>query len=360
MSLTQSLSRGILRSPALAALTSPHGVDRYLEVVNPMWAVNEVRARVVQVHQETDDVTTLTLRPTNTWRGFRAGQHVLLGVEIDGSRRTRCFSISSAESPVAEKSDFTITVRGHDEGLVSKHLARRAEPGLVVHLSQAEGEFTLPVNSPDRLLMISGGSGITPVMSMLRTLVETGYAGHVTFLHYSQSPERTIFADELAEIADQQDNIDLTVVHTRRGGQRFDEAQLKALAPDYAATDTFACGPAGLVKQVQEIYEGNDRLKVEYFKTSTINTDLNETTGNVSFAASGKQAENTGATLLEQAEALGLAPAFGCRMGVCFTCTSRKTEGTVRNVVTGVESSLPDEEIQICVSTPVGDCVVAV
>ena len=372
MSLTQNLSRGILRSPALAALTSPHGVDRYLEVVNPMWAVNEVRARVVRIHQETDDVTTLTLRPTSTWRGFRAGQNVLLGVEIDGSRRTRCFSISSAQTSNAQTSnaqtsnaqrggdyEFTITVRGHDAGLVSKHLAHRAEPGLVVHLAQAEGEFTLPANLPDRMLMISGGSGITPLMSMLRTLVGTGYDGHVTFLHYSQSPEQTIFADELAEIAERQDNIDLTVVHTRHGGQRFGEAQLKALAPDYAVTDTFACGPAGLIQQVQEIFEDNDRLKVEYFKTSTINADPHDATGNIRFAAAEKQAKNTGATLLEQAEALDLAPAFGCRMGVCFTCTSRKVEGTVRDVVTGAESSLPDEDIQICVSTPVGDCVVA-
>jgi len=362
MSLTQSLSRGILRSPAVAALTSPHGVDRYLEVVNPMWAVNEVRARVVRVHQETDDVTTLTLRPTSTWRGFRAGQNVLIGVEIDGARRTRCFSISSAESSRAEsdgRDAFTITVRAHDEGLVSKYLVNRAAPGLIVHLSQAEGEFTLPENLPDRLVMISGGSGITPVMSMLRTLVETGYDGHVTFLHYSQSPEHTIFADELAEIAEHRNNIDVTVVHTRNGGQRFTEDQLKMIAPDYAGTDTFACGPAGLIGQVQENYKDSDRLKVEYFKTSAITVDPNDVTGNVSFATSGKQAENSGATLLEQAEALGLAPEFGCRMGICFTCTSRKTEGTVRNVVTGASSSLPDEDIQICVSTPVGNCAVA-
>ena len=362
MSLTQSLSRGILRSPAVVALTSPHGVDRYLEVVNPMWAVNEVRARVVRVHQETDDVTTLTLRPTSTWRGFRAGQNVLIGVEIDGARRTRCFSISSAESSSAEsdgRDAFTITVRAYDEGLVSKYLANRAAPGLIVHLSQAEGEFTLPENLPDRLVMISGGSGITPVMSMLRTLVETGYDGHVTFLHYSQSPEHTIFADELAEIAEHRNNIDVTVVHTRNGGQRFTEDQLKMIAPDYAGTDTFACGPAGLIGQVQENYKDSDRLKVEYFKTSAITVDPNDVAGNVSFATSGKQAENSGATLLEQAEALGLAPEFGCRMGICFTCTSRKTEGTVRNVVTGASSSLPDEDIQICVSTPVGNCAVA-
>ncbi len=81
-------------------------------------------------------------------------------------------------------------------------------------------------------------------------------------------------------------------------------------------------------------------------------------TATSSFARSGQEAPNSGATLLEQAEALGLSPEFGCRMGICFSCTSRKTEGTVRNVRTGATSSLPDEDIQICVSRPEGDCVI--
>ena len=80
--------------------------------------------------------------------------------------------------------------------------------------------------------------------------------------------------------------------------------------------------------------------------------------GDVTFTRAGTAVANTGATLLEQAEAAGLTPAYGCRMGICFSCTSRKSEGTVRNVVTGAESSLPDEDIQICVSQPVGDCAV--
>ena len=318
MSLTQS----ILRSPAVAALTSPHGVDRYLEVVNPMWAVNEVRAQIVQVHRETPDVTTVTLRPTSTWRGFRAGQYVQVGVEIAGARRTRCFSISSPET---EQDTVAITVRGRDEGMVSKYLAREAASGLVLHLSQADGEFTLPQRPPRRLLMISGGSGITPLMSMLRTLVDQEYAGRVTFLHYNQSPEHTIFRDELAALA-QHASIDLHVVHTRAGGTRFTHDQLAALVPDYAETDAFACGPAGLVEQIREGYADNDRLKVEYFKTSTISTD-GPAEGSISFTMAGQEAANSGATLLEQAEALGLRPEYGCRMGICRTCTTRKHEG---------------------------------
>ena len=360
------LATSILRSRTVAALASPHGVDRYLEQVNPMWAAHEVRARVVDVRRETADgqgapVATLTLQPTSTWRGHRAGQYVQVGVDLPGSakRTTRCFSISSAASAPGER--FTITVRAHEEGQVSKFLVREAQPGQMLHLGQAEGAFTLdespatPTNH--HLVFITGGSGITPAMSIVRTLLRDGYDGRanrkVTFLHYARSAEDQIFADELAEIAAADNDVD---VHLRHGDQLFSELELRRLVPDFRDQDTWVCGPAGLVDLVTAAYGGSPRLKVEFFKPPR--TTLGSAEGSVSFARSGQEAANTGASLLEQAEALGLRPEFGCRMGICFTCTSRKTEGTVRNVLSGAESSLPDEDIQICVSAPVGDCVV--
>ena len=98
------LTTTILRSRAVAALTSPQGVDRYLEQVNPMWAAHEVRARIVDVHREVDvpghpPVATITLQPTSTWQGHRAGQHVQLGVEVDGARRTTRVFRSPAPTP---------------------------------------------------------------------------------------------------------------------------------------------------------------------------------------------------------------------------------------------------------------------
>src|SRR3982750_4454760 len=180
-----TLTERILGSKTLAALTSPHGVDRYLEMLNPMWAATEVRARVVSIHRENPDavgsapVATLTLQPTSTWRGHRAGPYVQGGVELPGSARrmTRCFSISSAASLPGER--FTLTIRAHDEGQVSKFLVNQARPGQMLHLSQAEGDFTIhespatPTNN--HVVMISGGSGITPVMSQTRTLLRDGY-----------------------------------------------------------------------------------------------------------------------------------------------------------------------------------------
>src|SRR3954466_9163474 len=364
MTITQRL----LGSRTLAALTAPHSVDRYLEQVNPMWAATEVRAQVVDVTRETDGehpVATITLQPTSTWRGHRAGQYVQVGVEINGARRTtRCFSISSAESNPGEA--FTITVRAHQEERpgqqrVSRFLVEEAEAGQIVHLSQAEGEFTLtespatPTNN--RLLMISGGSGITPVMAQIRTLLRDGYDGKanrkVTFLHFARSEEDLIFAEELRRIQFEDNHVD---VHLKFGDDVFSAEALAKLVPDFRDTDTWACGPAPMMALVSEAYDGSPRLRTEFFKTPVVSTGSAE--GDVSFTRSGTSVTNAGTSILEQAEAAGLSPDYGCRMGICFSCVCTKSEGTVRNVLTGEESSLPDEVIRICVSAPVGDCAV--
>lgn len=360
MGLTQTL----LQSRALAALASPHGVDRYLEQINPMWAATEVRARIVDVRREVDvpghpPVATLTLQPTSTWRGHRAGQHVQVGVEIDGARRTtRVFSVSSPDSRAGDR--FTITLRANPDAPdgqgVSSYLVERARPGTMVHLSQAQGDFVLPDHVPEHVLMISGGSGITPVMSMLRSLQRRTHRGRVTFLHYAQSPEHQIYAEELAMIARSGHGIDVRLLHPELGDPALSPAYLERLVPGYRDVPTWACGPAPLIDAVHGAYGDSEALHVEYFKPPR--TASGDAEGEVGFSRSGKAAANTGASLLEQAEALGLRPESGCRMGICFSCVSTKTEGTVRNVLTGEESSLPDEDIRICVSAPVGDCVV--
>lgn len=368
-----ALGRGLLSSRLAAALASPHGVDRYLELLHPMWAATEVRARVVAVRRENPasdaaPVATLTLQPTATWRGHRAGQYVQVGVDLPDSakRMTRCFTISSAASVPGEQ--ITLTVRAHAEGQVSKALVA-AEPGLVIHLSQAQGDFVLD-ESPatprnNHLLFVTGGSGITPAMSIVRTLLRDGYDGRagrtVTFLHYARSPEDQIYAAELAEIAAADNDV---TVHLRHGDHVFSDFELRRLVPCYRDTDTWACGPAGLMDLVRAAYDGSDRLRTELFKAPRVGAGTGSTEGEgegeISFARSGTAAPNSGATLLEQAEAAGLSPEFGCRMGICFSCTSRKTEGTVRNVLTGATSSSPDEDVQLCVSAPEGDCTVEI
>jgi ferredoxin-NADP reductase len=371
MSIVADATTRVLRSRLAGALTSPHGVDRYLELVNPMWAASEVRARIVDITREVDvpghpPVATITMQPTSTWRGHRSGQHVQLGVEVDGARRTtRVFTVSSPDSKAGDR--FTITMRANpdapsDRHSVSRYLVEGAEVGTMVHLSQAQGEFVLPDHVPDHVVFISGGSGITPVMSMLRSLQRRTHRGRITFLHYAQSPEHQIFAAELEEVRRSGYGIDVHLLHPELGDPALSTAYLERLVPGYRDVPTWACGPAPLINAVHAAYDGSDALRVEYFKPPSVRVSTGSSTavaeGDISFTRSGATAANSGATLLEQAEAAGLTPPFGCRMGICFSCTSTKKEGTVRNVLTGETSSLPDEDIRICVSSPEGDCAV--
>jgi ferredoxin-NADP reductase len=240
---------------------------------------------------------------------------------------------------------------------------RHAHAGMVVHLGVAQGEFTLPHTRPTRLIAISGGSGITPVLSMLRTLCDEGYTGPVTFLHYGYTARDISYRDELRALAAAHPNVNLVLAHTDEGAGGdlngfFDRDHLTAAAPWHADAETFLCGPPGLMRAVRAEFEAlglTDRLHTEEFAPAPLTVVDGEVSGAVSFAASGVRADNTGATLLEQAEAAGLTPEYGCRMGICFSCTTVKTSGCTRNLKTGELSSDPDVEVQLCISVPVGD-----
>jgi ferredoxin-NADP reductase len=358
----QRFARRLLDSTLAEALTTPHGVDRYVELVRPAFSLREVRAEVVAVRRATERSVTLTLRPNDNWQGFRAGQFVRLGTEIDGVRHTRTYSPASS----AHVGDLLeLTAHAQPDGAVSPFLRSSARPGMVVSLSQAEGDFALPDERPDALLLISGGSGITPVMSMLRTLCDEGHAGPVAFLHYARDAHDVAYADELAALAARHPNVRLLQGFSRgaRTGElrgRFERAHVRAAGIDPAAALTFACGPTGLVEAVRTTWAQDaldERLYVEQFAPpapARVDAD-GLVAGSVRFARSGREAPGTGAPLLDQAEAAGLTPQSGCRMGICHTCTCRKLEGAVRDVRTGEVSTAPDELIQICVNVPVGD-----
>lgn len=353
-----SLTGQILRSRTVSALTTPHGIDRYLKQINPMWAAHEVRGRIVDIRPETADTATITLQPTESWRGHKPGQHVSVGVEIGGRRLTRVFTISSAESRPGER--FTLTVRSTDsEPSVSRFLVKEARRGTLVELSQAEGDFVLPDQVPEHIVFISGGSGITPVMAMLRSLQLRTHRGRITFLHWSHAPEQQIFAAELEDVRRSGYGVDVHLLHPGQGDPYLSPALLEKLVPGYQDLSAWACGPQSLIEAAQAAWVSTSsttgQVQVEWFKPPR-REPTGATSGEVSFARSGTARPNDGAVLLEQAEAAGLKPEFGCRMGICFSCTATKTSGVVRNILTGETSTDTEEEIRICVSTPEGDC----
>lgn len=354
----QGLTR-LLQSRVADILSYPHGVDRYLEVFNPLWSVNEVRAKVEAVRYLTNDSVTLTLRPNHNWEGFIPGQFVQLSVTINGKRQTRCYS--PANSLHRADGCIELTAKVHANGFVSRHLREQLSVGDVVLLSQADGEFALPEERPEQVLLISGGSGITPVMSMLRTLCDEGFSGPITFLHYANSTADMIYASELDEIARTHDNVTLVRCFNDEGEQGelsglFSREHLYIAAPEFAQATTFLCGPPPMMAAVEKVWEEDglvERLHKEQFTLAAPQIESDSAEGEVRFVQSEKMAINNGATLLEQAESAGLTPESGCRMGICHACTCRKTAGDVRDIRTG-EISSGEEDIQICVSVPVG------
>jgi len=354
--------RRLLGSPVLEALAAPHGVDRYLELVNPRWSLREVRAEVVAVRPGAADSVTLTLRPNGNWRGFLAGQYARFGVEIDGVRRTRCFSIASSQHR-ADRIEITVKAAGS----VSRHLRDHAAPGLVLAMSQAEGEFVLPTERPGRLLLISGGSGITPVLSLLRTLCDEGHADPITVLHYAATERDVIHGDELTRLAARHRNVRLVRAYTAAGhvgdlAGHFGAEHLTAADPSHHDASTYLCGPAPLMDAVRGHYAAaglDHRLRHELFTLARFAPAAEDATGEVRFTESGRAVPNDGATLLEQAERAGLTPEHGCRMGVCLSCSRRVEAGAVRDLRTGAVTTVDDSAVQLCVSVPVGDVAVA-
>jgi stearoyl-CoA 9-desaturase NADPH oxidoreductase len=353
------VGRLLLRSSLLEALAYPHGVDRYLEIVRPLLVRHDVRAEVTAVHSQTPKSVTLRLRPNENWRGIRAGQFVGLSVSIDGVRETRPYS--PAGSQHARDGTLELTVSTHPEGRVSRHLRDHARPGMIVGLSQAEGEFLLPDTLPERVLLISGGSGITPVMAMLRTLCDQGFAGEIGFLNYARSSALALYGAELDRLAERHDALRVARGFTRGQGVplvgRFHREHLGAVISEHADAATFVCGPPTLIDAVRAVWrqDGLSEPVVETFTQPALSFDTDGAEGCVSFLSSGAEAANSGLPLLEQAEDAGLTPEYGCRMGICNTCSCRKRSGVVRNVLTGEISSARDEQIRICVSVPVGD-----
>jgi ferredoxin-NADP reductase len=350
------------RHRLLDAFAGPHGLDGYLEALDPLLVTAECRARVVGVEHGTPESVTLRLRPNRAWEGFEAGQFVNVTVEIDGVRHRRCYSPASVAGRARE---VEITVKRHPGGLVSNFLVERAHPGMVLGLSAGEGEFRLPHERPEAVLLIGGGSGITPLMAIVRTLLAEGHERPVALLHYAPDPNRAIYGAELERLAAAHPNFNLIRSYTQAAGAgevdgHFSPLHLPRSGPCFTEAETFACGPPALLDAVRGTWAGGleHRLHTESFVAPNFAVAGEPGEGRVRFAGSGVEVADSGASLLEQAEAAGVPVQFGCRMGICHTCTCRKVEGTHKNLLTGEVSAKPDEEIQLCVSAALGDLTV--
>ena len=337
-------------------LTTPLHPDDYLRLINPLWTSRELRGRVEKVVPETEDAATLVIRPGWGWRwDHRPGQYIGIGIEVDGRFQWRSYSVSSPTKQ--DGRTIAITVRAMPEGLLSSHLVNGLEPGTIVRLASPEGDFTLPDPPPARILFLVGGSGVTPVMSMLRTLDRRGSMPDVVLHYSSPTPARMIFRDELLDLEGRHDGLRFHQLHTDTDGV-LDLADLDGLCPDWRERETWACGPGPMLDAISEHFERaglEERLHVERFSLQ-LGGDGGEG-GKLTFRNSGKEIEADGATtLLEAGEQAGVGMPYGCRMGICHTCTVTLVSGTIRDLRNGDELGQPNEPVQTCVTAAVGDC----
>lgn len=344
----------VWRSPWLAPLNDVTALNDLLAQANPLWSLDQIKARVIEVRAETADTKTFVLRANRHWPGHAAGQHVVVELEMDGVRRHRTFSLSSAPDG---SNIVAITVKHHARGLVTGWMHQQLRPGMVVGLSAPRGEFVLPETLPRKLLLLSAGSGITPMMAMLRQLHVRGQHPDLCLVHVSRSAEDAIFRAELEQMARQWPALRLRFWHSASQGH-LDMRGLEALAPDAAERAAFLCGPLTYMRTVLTHWQAQGWVSPQHesfgapLRLARAPGERLAVRANLSKQMFTAEA---GSCLLEQAEAAGLKPKHGCRIGICQSCKCVKRSGAVRNLVTGVVSAEPGEHIQLCISAAVSE-----
>ncbi|BBN49689.1 stearoyl-CoA 9-desaturase [Mycobacterium avium 10-5560] len=341
-----------------ARITTPLLPDDYLHLANPLWSARELRGRVVDVRRETEDSATLVIKPGWGFNfDYQPGQYIGIGLLIDGRWRWRSYSLTSSPATSASARTVTITVKAMPEGFLSSHLVAGVEPGTVVRLAAPQGNFVLPDPAPASILFLTAGSGITPVMSMLRTLVRRNQIGDIVHLHSAPTEADVMFRGELAALANEHPGYRLQLRETRTRG-RLDLSLLDREVPDWRERQTWACGPEGMLNAAERVWSAagiGEQLHLERFAVSKAAPA--GAGGMVTFARSGRSIDADAATsLMDAGEAAGVQMPFGCRMGICQSCVVGLVEGHVRDLRTGAEHE-PGTRVQTCVSAASGDCV---
>jgi ferredoxin-NADP reductase len=344
----------------LEAATTPLLPADYLDLFSPLRSGAPLRGRIVSVLPETSDAATIDIQPGADWQGHVPGQYTRIGIDVDGVRQWRAYSLTHGPR---RDGRISITVKAVPDGVVSNHLVHAARPGTLVHLEQAAGDFVLPVGG-GRLLFVTAGSGITPVIGMLRNLFPVATSGvvrlprsaayDIVVVHVAPTEPSSIFLRDLRSLAEA-GVIDLIARYDDVHGV-LDVAALEGLVPDLAQRTTFACGPSGLLEALQSHHDERGlRLFTEKFRTTRLVAGEGGTLtfGRTTIPASGAT------PILDVAEEAGVLMPSGCRMGICFGCVLPLREGVVRDLRNGeITTAAPGDGVvvQTCISAAAGDC----
>jgi ferredoxin-NADP reductase len=336
-----------------------------------------VQTPVLAVIDEAPDVRTFRFaRPEGF--DFTAGQFLTLRFRVDGKDVVRCYSISS---PPSARGYLDISVKR--QGLVSNLLHRTVKPATMVSLRPPAGAFVYPGDDDRPLLLLAGGIGITPILSMLRHAIEAHPTRHATLLYAAHREDGLAFRDELTALARRHPQVRVVfaavedVAHPATYPGRIDESLVRAALPDPTHAIALLCGPPPMIEAMRQLLTRlgmpDDQIRFERFEAAVAAAGAKAAEEHLAAPAprEGHQmrcarsgstvAVAHGQTILEAAEAGGVAIDSLCRAGVCGTCRTRVVDGDVDCESTALdESDRRDGYVLACVTRVTSDCTVEV
>jgi ferredoxin-NADP reductase len=338
------------------AMTTPLVPDDYLALMNPAWSARELMGTIVAIRPETAEASTVVVRPSFPWPGHDPGQYLRIGVELNGIRHWRAYSLTS--DPDHPEGLLSVTVKYVADGMMSPYFTRRAQPGSMVFLGDVEGEFRLPDPPPTRALFISAGSGVTPIWSMLRDLERRDALRDVLHIHCSRTADRVIFGAYLRRMEASYPGYSL---HEHLTGEcaRVAPTDLEDLCPDWRDRDTYLSGPREMIDAMLAYWREHGepaRLNIERFQPIIGRGDAEiGSGGTVHFRVKDVHATcEVGVSMLVGGERAGALLPYGCRMGICHTCVGRLRAGVLRDLRTGELHGEIGETVRTCVNAPEG------
>lgn len=314
-------------------------VDFIAEKINPVWAWKKVKATVVKTRALSPDFYQIQLRPNRNFKHqqFKAGQSILVTVEIAGVRQQRSYSVVK----FLANGDIIIAVK--QQGKVSNVLTQLTF-GNIVELSQPQGDFVLNQDVAP-ILLIASGSGITAIYSLLLEALKVSNRS-IDLIYFSRDDA---FHTDLEQLDQQNAQFKYHAINTTQNKQHVTIELLEELVPDFQTRQSYACGASAMMQSLNQIFQNlniEQQLKQEYFQ---IAVDESLVAQPVVFLRS-QQAFEARSSLLESAEQAGLKPTHGCRMGICNTCTCTKVSGSTKNMLTGEIDHASNTQIKLCIS----------
>jgi ferredoxin-NADP reductase/DMSO/TMAO reductase YedYZ heme-binding membrane subunit len=316
--------------------------------------------KVVAMFRETASVRTFRLAPPGGGPipfAYRAGQFLNLSLPIEGRSVGRSYTIAS---PPTRDAYIELTVKREEHGQVSRFLHEMLMTGQTVTVTAPSGRFTFDLATADAVLLIAGGVGITPVMSILRDLTDRGWPGKIDLVFSVRSPSDVIFADEFHFLTARYPNLRVHVTATRGGDDwsgprgRVNAELLRMLVPDAAARPAFVCGPDAMAASTRAellaLGVPAERITLESFTPAAAAPPGTPVVADeaaafsVTFARSDRTVPLNGKTVLDAAESAGVPIDYQCRAGICGTCRCKLLSGRVTMAVRDALSDADEAE----------------